>query len=77
MACETLEIQSKNFVLERTYIPTNNNNENLSKMSFKFICPLFQGFDIVKLNSLPFPHAFKILANVNFFNYNVKNGQFP
>ena len=46
-------------------------------MSFKFICPLFQGFDIVKLNSLPFPHACKILANVNFFNYNVKNGQFP
>ena len=77
MACETLEIQAKNFVLESTSIPTNNNNENLSKMSFKFICPLFQRFDIVKLNSLPFPHACKILANVNFVNYNVKNGQFP
>ena len=46
-------------------------------MSFKFICPLFQGFNIVKLNSLPFPLACKMLAKVKTFNYNVKNDQFP
>ena len=51
-----LEIQAKMFVFESTYIPTNKTNQNLSKMSIHFICPIFLEFNIVKTQFLVIPN---------------------
>ena len=40
------EIQAKMFVFKSTNIPTKKNNQNHSKMSIHFICPIFQGFKL-------------------------------